>query len=286
MNYTPVIIIGAGRSGTNMLRDILNQLPGFHTWDCDEINPIWRYGNKDYPTDQLPLECLTPGIKKYIRKRFDKLHKATNATHVLEKTCANSLRFDYVHAIFPEAKYIVINRDGRDVAPSAKKRWGAKFELSYTLKKLRYVPLIDLPYYVWKFGWNRVKKIFTNTSRLSFWGPVYKGLQEDIDNYNLLKVSAIQWKTCALATLRQRKQLAQSHIFDVNYESFVTNPEQNLENLILFLGMDTTKVDIKSLTAKVSKKSVGSHKKLSQEEQAMLNSVCGEALTQLNYKLD
>ncbi len=283
MNYTPVIIIGTGRSGTNMLRDILNQLPGFHTWNCDEINPIWRYGNKDYPTDELPLERLTPSIEKYIRKRFDGLHKATKATHVLEKTCANSLRFDYVQAIFPEAKFIVINRDGRDVAPSAKKRWGAKFELSYTLKKLRYVPLIDLPYYVWKFGWNRVKKIFTNTSRLGFWGPVYQGLKEDIDSHDLLEVSAIQWKTCALATLNQRKTFKDSNIFDINYESFVNNPEQDLMGLISFLEMDAAQLDFASLTVKVSNRSVGSHKNLSKEDQEMLNRVCGSVLTQLNY---
>ena len=42
----PVIIIGAGRSGTNMLRDLLAQLPQFSTWPCDEINYIWRHSAK------------------------------------------------------------------------------------------------------------------------------------------------------------------------------------------------------------------------------------------------
>jgi hypothetical protein len=286
MNYTPVIIIGAGRSGTNMLRDILNQIPGFHTWDCDEINPIWRYGNKNHPTDELSVEQLTPAIKKYIRKRFDILHKRTNATHVLEKTCANSLRFDYVQAIFPEAKYIVINRDGRDVAPSAKKRWGAKFELSYTLKKLKYVPFIDLPYYVWKFGWNRVKKIVTKTSRLGFWGPVYDGLEKDIDTKSLLEVCALQWKNCAMATYNQRQNFKDTSIYDLNYESFVTNPNQNLKSLISFLEIDDSILDYTSLTAKVSSRSVGSHKKLNQEDIEMLNQVCSSTLTRLDYTID
>lgn len=38
--FTPVVIIGAGRSGTNALRDALTALPEFETWPCDEINPI------------------------------------------------------------------------------------------------------------------------------------------------------------------------------------------------------------------------------------------------------
>ena len=41
----PVVIIGAARSGTNMLRDVLVKLPGVGTWPCDEINYIWRHGN-------------------------------------------------------------------------------------------------------------------------------------------------------------------------------------------------------------------------------------------------
>ena len=37
-DITKVIIVGAGRSGTNMLRDF-DQFPNWTTWNCDEINP-------------------------------------------------------------------------------------------------------------------------------------------------------------------------------------------------------------------------------------------------------
>ncbi len=96
MHYTPIIIIGSGRSGTNMLRDILTSIEDFGTWDCDEINPIWRYGNRDYPSDEIPLNKLNLEIKKYIRGRFNKIQKITNSKFIVEKTCANSLRLNYV----------------------------------------------------------------------------------------------------------------------------------------------------------------------------------------------
>ena len=38
MNRAPVVIIGAPRSGTNMLRDVLVGVGGYATWPCDEIN--------------------------------------------------------------------------------------------------------------------------------------------------------------------------------------------------------------------------------------------------------
>jgi len=59
-NLKPIIIIGAARSGTNILRDTLTQLPSITTWSCDEINYIWRHGNINYPSDEFPVELATP----------------------------------------------------------------------------------------------------------------------------------------------------------------------------------------------------------------------------------
>ena len=75
MNYQPLIIIGAPRSGTNMLRDLLTELPGVGTWPCDEINYIWRHGNVQYPSDEFIPHMATPRIRKYIRKQFDRSAK-------------------------------------------------------------------------------------------------------------------------------------------------------------------------------------------------------------------
>ena len=60
--FTPLIIIGAGRSGTNALRDALTSLPGFKTWPCDEINAIWRFVNYSVPYDEFIVEHATPAV--------------------------------------------------------------------------------------------------------------------------------------------------------------------------------------------------------------------------------
>ncbi|HUT60609.1 MAG TPA: sulfotransferase, partial [Phycisphaerae bacterium] len=125
MNYSPIIIIGAGRSGTNMLRDMLTAFPGVGTWPCDEINYIWRHGNARYATDEFPPELARPRVRAYIRRAFDRLAARRGLSHVVEKTCANSLRVQFVRAVVPEARFIHIVRDGRDVAVSAVQRWTA-----------------------------------------------------------------------------------------------------------------------------------------------------------------
>src|SRR5437667_64703 len=111
--YTPIILVGAGRSGTNMLRDVLVRVRGFGTWPCDEINYIWRHYNVRYPTDEFPAELATTPVKKYIRSAFLRMARRDNLAYVVEKTCANSLRIRFVDQVLPEARYVFIVRDGR-----------------------------------------------------------------------------------------------------------------------------------------------------------------------------
>lgn len=140
--YESVVIVGAPRSGTNMLRDMLIKLPGVGTWPCDEINYIWRHGNVAYHSDEFTVEMATPKVKSYIRGHFDRLVNSRGLDTVIEKTCANSLRIGFVDKVLPEAKYIFIVRDGMDVVGSALQRWTASLDLPYIMRKARYVPLL------------------------------------------------------------------------------------------------------------------------------------------------
>ncbi|MCO6439705.1 MAG: hypothetical protein J5I81_01195 [Nitrococcus mobilis] len=87
-----VIIIGGPRSGTNMLRDVLTQIPGVASWPCDEINYIWRHGNVRYSSDEFMPAMATPAIRCYICRQFAWVGRRYDAQTVVEKTCANSLR--------------------------------------------------------------------------------------------------------------------------------------------------------------------------------------------------
>lgn len=131
-----LIIIGAARSGTNILRDTLLKIPGYVSWNCDEINPIWRHGNLDKDHDILTSDNASLEVINYVNKQFNKLSQKNNKANIIEKTCANSLRVPFVYRVMPNAKYIFIIRDGRDVIASAMRRWTSNLDLKYTLKKL------------------------------------------------------------------------------------------------------------------------------------------------------
>ena len=195
-SYKKVIIVAAGRSGTKILRDVLVSFPDVATWPCDEINYIWKYGNRQHPSDELELSNLTGRIKSYINSQFDSLARKKKAKWIVEKTCANSLRVGYIESVLDEPLFIHLIRDGRDVMASSFIRWRAKANIRYLLRKAFYVPWQDLGYYSLKFLRNRIYKVFNSEKRLRQWGPVFKEMPIYLKNYQLQEVCALQWEKC------------------------------------------------------------------------------------------
>jgi len=282
--YQPIFIIGAARSGTNMLRDIIAQAPDVATWDCDEINPIWRHGNLSHPNDEFRPEMASQQVKKFVRNAFFKISKRYKATYVLEKTCANSLRVSFLNEIFPNAKYIFIIRDGRDTVASAALRWNAPFDLNYTLKKLRYTPVVDLPYYAMRYGWNRIRQLFSKKSTLGFWGVQIKNIQDHLSDKSLREVCALQWRDCVEKSLEDFNLISDHQIITIKYEAFVVDPQSEVSKLFNFIGIEMQNDTLEKLTAEVSPKSVGKYKSsLKKEELIKIEALTKETLMKLDY---
>lgn len=220
-----------------MVRNIITQIPSFGTWPCDEIPYIWRHGNISFPSDEFPRELATNKVSHFIQNQFKKLIKKYNLEYVVEKTCANSLRVGFVDRIFPGAKYIFIVRNGIDVVSSAIIRWGAGFELSYTLKKMKYIPIIDFPYHFVRYVNNRVYKALSGNNHLSTWGPVFENMPALMDQCSLEEICAFQWKECVIKSEIALKKINKSRIYFIKYEDFVSNPIDECKKLLKFLGV-------------------------------------------------
>lgn len=240
-----VIIVGAPRSGTNMLRDVLTSLPGFTTWPCDEINLIWKHGNRAYPSDELRPEHARPEVKAYLRSAFARMGRSRNAHTVVEKTCATSLRVEFAANVFPDARYVFIYRDGIDAAASAMRRWNAPFDLRYTAKKARYIPLSDVPFY----ARSSVTRVASNLRRRpaatgvtrgspagSWWGPRMDDASILHATHPLDELALIQWKRCVDGALLGLSRLDPEQVACVQYERFVASPVDELRRVAEFLG--------------------------------------------------
>ena len=222
-----------------MLRDVLTALPGFATWPCDEINLWWRHGNRHHPSDELGPELATEPVRTHLRDGFDRIRRRYDASSVVEKTCANSLRVPFVRRVLPQARYVLITRDGLDAAPSAQARWHAPLDLRYTAAKARFVPLGDVPYYGARFLTGRVRRRRRDSARpTDWWGPRVHDAAELRATRPLDEVCLIQWQRCVEASLRDLADLAPARRHHVVYEEFVADPERGLRQLLAFLGRE------------------------------------------------
>lgn len=284
MSPTDVVIIGAPRSGTNMLRDVLTSFEGVGTWPCDEINYIWRHGNVRYPSDEIPAENATPTVARYIRARFEDVRKSQGVPIVVEKTCANCLRVPFVNKILPEAKFIYIYRDGIDATGSAKLRWTAKLDIPYLLEKVRFVPKLDLPYYGLRYFWSRIYRFFSREKRLAFWGPKLDNMDEILQKHSLNEVCALQWQHCVDKADSDLAALRDDRVIRVRYEDFVSNPAPELKRVLDFLGYEAEQSRVEAAVSGVSNKSLGKGRKaLGEEEVARLEALTEGTLKRYGY---
>lgn len=128
----PIFIGGQRRSGTTLLRALLNrhphiacgpeskfvQHPSFAAWH-DRLSTEWserveRYGFGQKEVDQAMAALVDDLFSRYARKRG----KARWA----EKTPTNILHIDYLFRLFPHAKFLHIIRDPRDTYCSIRHR--------------------------------------------------------------------------------------------------------------------------------------------------------------------
>lgn len=257
MPFQPVIIIGAPRSGTNMLRDVLCRLAHVGTWPCDEINYIWRYGNAHWPSDELPPDLATERVSHYIRRQFAKRAARDRLDYVVEKTCANSLRIPFVARVLPQARYLFIYRDALDAVASAAIRWHSPLDLGYTIRKARFVPPGDFPYYLRRFCVNRLARLRSSDRRLAIWGPRMNDMEAVSRGCSVEEICARQWSACVEKAVQDLRRLPADAHYSVAYEDFVRDPAVELARLCRFLGIGADASQCQAAVSDVTAGSIG-----------------------------
>jgi hypothetical protein len=284
----PVIILGAARSGTKLLRGLI-AATGCYAEVPYDVNYIWRYRNEQCPHDALLAAHATDRVRKFIRLRLRRLATGHNnlddkpAQSFVEKTVSNVLRVPFVKAVFPEAQYIEIIRDGRDVVESAERSWRESPRAGYLLEKLRTFPWLDCLPYGWKYLVGVVRRRLRIDDHLRTWGPRYPGIDADLARLSLLEVCAHQWAASVEHWAHWRHLLGPGQLLEVRYEELVRSPESCLHRVCDFLEVADRHSMVSAAQRTIRANRVGVSHRLSAGDAHRVLDIIGPALQLCGY---
>ncbi len=237
MFEAPIIVVGAHRSGTKMLRELLKLHPAV-TGELYEEERIWCYGHKDRQyKKRIEAGELSLATKNYIRNYFRRKARRHQGQRIIDKNTFNSVRLDYVKAIFPESPVVHILRDGRAAAASLKVRWQKPLDWQYILRELAF-PVKEVPHFLSRqirYNWSR---FFSGNERVNLYGVWFEGIEEMLESHSLIEVCGRQWLECVEAVLNSAQRLDDDEYIEVRYEDVVTDSPGELRRLVDFLGLE------------------------------------------------
>lgn len=196
--YSPIFIGGAGRSGTTLLRVMLNSHPNLCSGPEFKVIPTLIEMYKEMNTRSfekvkkayiLSDDEIKANFSRFIISMFQNFRKKSGGKRLVEKTPHNSLIMKELSEILPEAKFIHVVRDGRDVAKS--------------LTEMNWVDFND----------NRVWYIENITAAATYWG-----------------------QTVAKAVMDSQSHELKNKVLLVRYEDLIESPEKTMREVLGFIG--------------------------------------------------
>ena len=207
----PVFIIGAPRSGTSLLYSVLRSAPVFAHWP-GEAHEVWEADYhpalRGWESNALTEADVDAKAAQRIRRAFFLV--AGSRRRLIDKTPRNALRVSFVDAIFPDARYVHLVRDGRENVNSLINAWRTPRYRTYRLRHS--IEGVDREW--WKF-------------------VLYPGWQGDASG-PLEVVCARQWVTSNELALRDLQAVGERAV-RVRYEDLVDAPEAETARVLDFL---------------------------------------------------
>ncbi|OLE18004.1 MAG: sulfotransferase family protein [Betaproteobacteria bacterium 13_1_20CM_3_63_8] len=203
----PVFVVGCSRSGTTVTYETIamsprllsfgHEIPEF--WDS-----LWGPHHNRWESEAAGAEHALPAHRDAAQRYF---FQRLGLGRVLDKTCINVMRVPYLHALFPNARFVYIHRDGRDNVSSLMDGWlhDGHFALGKLLGPFPCPVAIDGgAFHEWSF----------------FLPPGWR----DYNDAPLEEVCALQWLTANRFALDASRQIPPEQWIRLRYEDIFDRP--------------------------------------------------------------
>jgi hypothetical protein len=213
--FSPVFIIGCGRSGTTILGNTLSQHPQIKY--LNERRDLWHrsYPEFDIWNKNMQESKIYADGKDVVNEKNNILYHLFfreqvlgNATVLLEKLPINSFRLKFIEKTFPNARYIYLTRNGLEVSNS----------IQNAIKK---------------GGWLRAHDLLKSYNI------------EDGDNNR----GIWEWKLSIDKSHSFFSKMRRNRFIHLSYKDFIDSPSLNIQEIFAFLKLDYTE----DLINKISK---------------------------------
>jgi len=229
----PIIVLGAGRSGTSLIGRLLEVHPEVAFWG--EPRPIWMYGTSYNKDHVLGEKDLTPRIARYIDDAFAEFQAERGKARFAEKTPSNCLRIPFIHALYPDCRILHIYRDGRDVVRSTLKLEIKKPRKGILLERMKTTPIWEWPSYLPMFVQTYLR---TNVQgkAATYWGAMPRGWKDWKELPPHLR-AAHQWKALVESAIHHGRALPSNNYRELRYEDLVARPDDEIDRICEFFEL-------------------------------------------------
>ena len=228
-NFTPIFIIGCGRSGTTILgktlskhpevkylnerRDLWHKVyPQFNIWNQDTKNPQLFASNQDVDITKSYL----------LKKLFFREQVIGKSSVLLEKLPINNFRLDFLHSTFPNSKYIYLTRNGLEVSTSIEKR----------IKKRNW------------FTGQKETLLKKHAEKINCKTKVETDFEKGM----------WEWKLSIDKSNVFFKNLDNSKFIHLSYQDFINNPSEELKNIFDFMNLQYSEKFLINISRDIKRK--------------------------------
>lgn len=268
-----------------MLADMLGQLPGFHT--AFEPLGCWNHAFDNPTSDTRTREEATPSVCAHIRSQIEKNLASADASRYIDDLPHHALRIGFCHAVLPDARFVMVTRDGIDTLQDMKYGWEHKDTLGKVLARRlggghhKSLNLKKLPGQGLRWLNNAIRSRVG--ARRASWGPTAPGQIDFAQSHSLIETIAYQWQAFVEHALDGLDTVPPEQILRIRYEDALDDPATQAQRLAEFCGVDNPQilVDIAQRTIDKSRKPYSSQ--LSPDEIELVSPIISSTQSRLGY---
>jgi hypothetical protein len=254
--FRPILLIGAGRSGTNLIAKALGTSDELH--NVYEQRYVWTKGMFSTKTDLRGPDDANEAVAGYVRAHFfQQVSAQAPGVRLVDKTPANALRLAFCLRVFPEAQIINVIRNpldniasrlvelqkaGRKVpggdGPSANRNSVFQSRIKHARDLIRRgnIPPDRIPAAILDQLPEKIRILMTGQA--ARYAERVPGLAEIEKAEGTIAALCHQWRELVMSSLREGRKLGSDRYLEIAYEDVVQTPTKIARNLTDFVKLD------------------------------------------------